>query len=732
MLKEVQQANKFLAGEQLTFDQADVLWKALKDANEISLARAVLERIRDGESLLDGLPKNRKEKQRLCQQEALLTSKDLELNSAIRHSLAIDKLEEEFDLDDPELDGDAETLGIAGGILKRRWQELGQLQDLKKAAEYYNRGAGDDLGDDAYAHINAAFLKDLIAEAGEEPEFHRRQARELRERIVRDLKAQTDNWFNAATRIEANLGLGLYKNAKAAINTKVKPAPWQLETTARQLATLAHLMEEKPLEKPEVREIFEMLLGDSAEATRSALVGKVGLALSGGGFRASFYHLGVMARLAELDVLRHIEVLSCVSGGSIVGACYWLELRRRLENPKTVGQVDYIDLVRSLIAHFEGAVATDLRNQVQFSKLKTIWRVAHGEKGAIDPVKTGDALEEYFYRPLLPGHGPLYLHDLPFTPADHDAELAGAEIFNPTRHNWLRAHKVPALVLNATTINTGHAWQFTPTWMGESPWVVHEAADSVPRLQWSWYEPAAGWQIPLGQAVAASACVPGVFAPLCIENAYEKLIVQLVDGGVYDNQGTVSLLAQSCNVILVSDAAGQLKFETKPREGLGGLITYANRSMNTLMERIRQANFGELSARFRSGLLRGLMFLHMKSGLDADIIRLPFSSEAYQVKRKLLSPYGVRKDFQKALAELRTDIDAFTLDESRSLMACGYQMVKKAFQRDLGQLSGLGNQPVVADWPFKPELEEITSTAAASDRRDQLLALLGKGSQIRI
>ena len=30
------------------------------------------------------------------------------------------------------------------------------------------------------------------------------------------------------------------------------------------------------------------------------------------------------ATLAERDVLRDVEVLSCVSGGSIAGACYWL------------------------------------------------------------------------------------------------------------------------------------------------------------------------------------------------------------------------------------------------------------------------------------------------------------------------------------------------------------------------------------------------------------------------
>ena len=41
---------------------------------------------------------------------------------------------------------------------------------------------------------------------------------------------------------------------------------------------------------------------DDPSLARSVLRGgKVGLALSGGGFRASLFHLGVLARLAELD-----------------------------------------------------------------------------------------------------------------------------------------------------------------------------------------------------------------------------------------------------------------------------------------------------------------------------------------------------------------------------------------------------------------------------------------------
>jgi predicted patatin/cPLA2 family phospholipase len=140
---------------------------------------------------------------------------------------------------------------------------------------------------------------------------------------VNDLP-QTGSWWNAASRAEALFGLQRYREAGEALAHAQKKAPWQLQTTARQLGHLAHLHEEQPLDHQEIRAFFEELLPGAADAARSAIVGRVGLALSGGGFRASFYHLGVLARLAELDTLRHIEVLSCVSGGSIVGACYWL------------------------------------------------------------------------------------------------------------------------------------------------------------------------------------------------------------------------------------------------------------------------------------------------------------------------------------------------------------------------------------------------------------------------
>ena len=50
---------------------------------------------------------------------------------------------------------------------------------------------------------------------------------------------------------------------------------------------------------------------------------KIALALSGGGFRATVFHLGVLARLAESEQLENVTFLSTVSGGSLcVGLVY--------------------------------------------------------------------------------------------------------------------------------------------------------------------------------------------------------------------------------------------------------------------------------------------------------------------------------------------------------------------------------------------------------------------------
>ena len=51
---------------------------------------------------------------------------------------------------------------------------------------------------------------------------------------------------------------------------------------------------------------------------------KIGLALSGGGYRAAAYHIGTLRALHQLGILDKVDVISSVSGGSITAAYYAL------------------------------------------------------------------------------------------------------------------------------------------------------------------------------------------------------------------------------------------------------------------------------------------------------------------------------------------------------------------------------------------------------------------------
>ena len=80
---------------------------------------------------------------------------------------------------------------------------------------------------------------------------------------------------------------------------------WEFESTLTQLATLARLQgdlvehgaqqTEGVAWKTGSHDALRSYLGTYAPALDRAELGKVGLALSGGGFRASFVHIGVLA-----------------------------------------------------------------------------------------------------------------------------------------------------------------------------------------------------------------------------------------------------------------------------------------------------------------------------------------------------------------------------------------------------------------------------------------------------
>ena len=54
----------------------------------------------------------------------------------------------------------------------------------------------------------------------------------------------------------------------------------------------------------------------------------IGLAFSGGGIRSATFNLGILQGLQELDILRHVDYLSTVSGGGFIGSWLVANVRR--------------------------------------------------------------------------------------------------------------------------------------------------------------------------------------------------------------------------------------------------------------------------------------------------------------------------------------------------------------------------------------------------------------------
>lgn len=55
---------------------------------------------------------------------------------------------------------------------------------------------------------------------------------------------------------------------------------------------------------------------------------RIGLALSGGGYRAAAFHLGTFRCLQRLGILKNVDVISTISGGSLAGAYYALNCKK--------------------------------------------------------------------------------------------------------------------------------------------------------------------------------------------------------------------------------------------------------------------------------------------------------------------------------------------------------------------------------------------------------------------
>lgn len=395
---------------------------------------------------------------------------------------------------------------------------------------------------------------------------------------------------------------------------------------------------------------------------------KLGLALSGGGHRAAFFHIGVLGALAELGLLRKVRVLSTVSGGSCVGALYYLHVKRLLEETDDgeISDSSYVEIVEKVACEYRDAAAKNLLARAYLNPLKNL-KMALPWYSRTD--RAGELLERHFYRQAWNGElvdGRIRMQDLCICPG-------GGSIDPDSDENAKRNGPVPILLLEATSLNTGHNWRFEAKYMGEPPRqtdsaVVTDVDKNVLLERTPWPAlPEALRDFPLGLAVASSAAFPGGFTPVQIRNLYPGYVVELTDGGVHDNQGVEGLVDRGCTHVILSDGSGQMQDVPKPGTWIPAVL-----------ERVVSV-YGDAEREQR--LLRAFAevqweFFHLQSGLP-NATRAPQEPVVETPSALTTLDFGVAEDVQRGLARVRTNLNAFSELEAWALAKDGHAIASR-------------------------------------------------------
>lgn len=238
------------------------------------------------------------------------------------------------------------------------------------------------------------------------------------------------------------------------------------------------------------------------------------LCLSGGGYRAALFHLGAVRRLNECGVLGHLDMISSVSGGSILAAHL-----ARVVSPWPASDEVFPQWESRVAAPFRAFCRCDIRTPALLRSLRHPWRLL---RQGLDPVGL-----EIAYRRLLT---PDALSALPET---------------------------PRFVFCATELLTATLWRFE--------------RDAVRSWRTSNLKPEPDDTI--ARAVAASSCFPPLFAPMHPTREADRIPdveidgrpplpasqLRLSDGGLYDNLGIEPAIKRH-KVIFVSDGGAPFDY----------------------------------------------------------------------------------------------------------------------------------------------------------------------------
>lgn len=321
------------------------------------------------------------------------------------------------------------------------------------------------------------------------------------------------------------------------------------------------------------------------------------LALSGGGFRATLFHLGMIRYLRATSQLGRVRRIAAVSGGSILAAHLVTNWSR------------YNGTQRE----FEGASAAMLRftsRDVRGRILRRVpWLIPLRllPKAARLPRTTTDLL----LRELRTLYGAVNL-------ADIGTMEPGA----------------PAVSFVATNLTHPGISRFEKNRV-----VVDPLGDDARRV----YD---GTSVPLHLAVACSAAYPAFFSPVCVTEADLQSADGYgeqyhTDGGVIDNQGLQALLEEASpdECLIISDASCAA-IDSQPTTRFG-LLSSGLRSMELMMAQLRRSNYEDLIRETESRVIR--VDIDSLSTNPERALRAPIISQLPHIRTDLDAFDGVER-----------------------------------------------------------------------------------------
>ncbi len=360
--------------------------------------------------------------------------------------------------------------------------------------------------------------------------------------------------------------------------------------------------------------------------TASSSNKKIGLALSGGGFRASFFHIGVLSELARTGLLSQIDVISAVSGGSIIGAYYYLSLQKKKnEKQDNLNNDDYIEIMDYISSDFYDSVKKGIRNRF-YSDYATS-NVGFKKKQASHVF--ADLLDHYFFN-----------------------KFATNGEKKVTMKQFCSSVGLPKLILNSTNINLGCPCRFT-TNLEDAKTNIYQIANEITKHHPEGYK-FNYEEMSLGNAVGSSSCVPGLFPPFEID--LDVSVLSLVDGGISDNSGVASLLEEKCNYIIISDASLHIDHVHQPSSSITSMLFRTN----------------DIFLEHQKKQIRK----DVKQGIHA-VIEINIREELKDTTPKFTNgkmpntTYNINQLTQHYISKIRTDLDVFTKLEAETLMLSG-------------------------------------------------------------